>query len=82
MCEPGLSIADWFEHRVWADGAEVGPFTVTATRVAHPVEAYAIRVTENPPRAAAWSTPATPVPLRRWPSSPAAPTCCWSRRRS
>jgi len=47
VCEPGLSIADWFEHRVWATEQTVGPFTVAATRVAHPVEAYALRVTEN-----------------------------------
>lgn len=45
--EPGPSIADWFEHRAWETEQTVGPFTVTATRVAHPVEAYALRVTEN-----------------------------------
>ena len=47
VCEPGLSIADWFEHRVWAAEQTLGPFTVATTRVAHPVEAYALRITEN-----------------------------------
>ena len=47
VCEPGLSIAEWFQHRVWAAEQIVGPFTVTTTRVAHPVEAYALRISEN-----------------------------------
>lgn len=45
--EPGLSIADWFDHRVWQPEQVVGPFTVTTVRVAHPVEAYAIKVAQN-----------------------------------
>lgn len=45
--EPGLSIADWFDHRVWQTEQIIGPFTVTTVRVAHPVEAYAIKVVEN-----------------------------------
>lgn len=45
--EPGLSIADWFEHRVWQSEQIIGPFTVTTVRVAHPVEAYAMKVVEN-----------------------------------
>ena len=45
--EPGLSIADWFDHRVWQSEQVLGPFTVTTVRVAHPVAAYAIKVVEN-----------------------------------
>ncbi len=48
-CEPGPSIADWFEHRVWTAEQTIGPFTVTVAPVAHPVEAYALRVSENTP---------------------------------
>lgn len=47
--EPGLTIAEWFDHRDWQPEQTVGPFTVTARRVAHPVEAYAIGITENTP---------------------------------
>ena len=40
---PGLS--GCFDFREWAAGAyDIGPFTVTVARVAHPVEAYAMRV--------------------------------------
>ena len=45
--EPGLTIAEWFDHRVWQPEQTIGPFTVRTCRVAHPVEAYAIKVTEN-----------------------------------
>ncbi len=45
--EPGLSIAEWFDHRVWQAEQMIGPFTVHTRRVAHPVEAYAIRLSEN-----------------------------------
>jgi len=45
--EPGLSIAHWFDHRVWQPEQRLGPFTVRTCRVAHPVEAYAIQVTET-----------------------------------
>lgn len=47
--EPGPSIADWFDHRVWQRDQVVGPFTVSTVRVAHPVEAYAIRVRQDVP---------------------------------
>ena len=47
--EPGRSIADWFDHRVWQAEQVIGPFTVTTVRVAHPVEAYAIKVVERVP---------------------------------
>lgn len=47
--EPGLSIADWFDHRVWRPEQTIGPFTVSVVRVAHPVEAYALKVVENVP---------------------------------
>lgn len=49
VTEPGPSIADWFDHRVWQGEQAIGPFTVRTCRVAHPVEAYAIRVEENAP---------------------------------
>jgi len=47
--EPGLSIAAWFDHRVWQPVQTIGPFTVRSCRVAHPVEAYAVRVDEDRP---------------------------------
>ena len=45
--EPGLSIAEWFDYRIWQAGQTIGPFTVRTCRVAHPVEAYAVRVSED-----------------------------------
>ena len=45
--EPGLTIAQWFDHRVWQPEQTIGPFTVRTCRVAHPVEAYAIKVSER-----------------------------------
>lgn len=42
--EPGLTIAEWFDYRVWQPEQTIGPFSVRTCRVAHPVEAYAIRV--------------------------------------
>ena len=59
------------------------PFPSPTARVAHPVEAYAVRVTENS------AGRRQPGLLRRhrahparWSSSPAGPTCCCRRRRS
>ncbi len=45
--EPGLGIAEWFDHRRWQGEQAIGPFTVRTARVPHPVEAYAIKVTED-----------------------------------
>ncbi|HEU5485585.1 MAG TPA: MBL fold metallo-hydrolase [Microlunatus sp.] len=45
--EPGPSIADWFDHREWRPEQTIGPFRVRTSRVAHPVEAYALRVTDH-----------------------------------
>ncbi|SEQ02842.1 MBL fold metallo-hydrolase [Microlunatus flavus] len=44
--EGGVSIADWFGYRTWRPEQEVGPFRVATAPVDHPVEAYAVRVTE------------------------------------
>jgi ribonuclease BN (tRNA processing enzyme) len=42
--DPGMT--EEFDFRAWAPGAEVtiGPFTVEAVRVEHPVEAYGLRI--------------------------------------
>ena len=45
--EPGPGIGDQFEHRPWAPTQQVGPFRIETVRVAHPVEAYAVRVSED-----------------------------------
>ena len=47
--EPGPGIAGQFEHREWAPAQQVGPFRIETVRVAHPVEAYAVRVSEDVP---------------------------------
>lgn len=45
--EPARGIADFFTYRTWQPAQSIGPFDVTVARVAHPVEAYAIRLTER-----------------------------------
>lgn len=45
--EPVRGIADFFDYRTWRPSQQVGPFDVTVARVAHPVEAYGIRLTER-----------------------------------
>ena len=47
--EEGPSLAAQFRFRDWQETQQIGPFTVRAVRVDHPVEAYAIRITENVP---------------------------------
>ena len=44
--EGGVGIGEWFDFRTWAPEQRVGPFRVATARVDHPVEAYAVRVTE------------------------------------
>jgi ribonuclease BN (tRNA processing enzyme) len=51
--ESGESIAERFDWRLWQASQRIGPFIVRATRVEHPVEAYAIRVEEDVPGGAA-----------------------------
>ena len=46
---PGPGIAEHFDYREWQTEQVIGPFTVTTTRVRHPVTAYAIAVTEDGP---------------------------------
>ncbi len=45
--EPGDSIGTWFDFRTWRPEQKVGPFRLATAAVDHPVEAYAIRVTEQ-----------------------------------
>ena len=45
--ESGLSIAEHLDWRTWRPSQRIGPFTVQTVRVAHPVEAYGIRVEED-----------------------------------
>jgi ribonuclease BN (tRNA processing enzyme) len=45
--EPGDSIGEWFDFRTWQPEQTIGPFRVATAAVDHPVEAYAIRVTEE-----------------------------------
>jgi ribonuclease BN (tRNA processing enzyme) len=45
--EPGASIGAWFGFRTWQPEQQIGPFRVATTEVDHPVEAYALRVTET-----------------------------------
>jgi ribonuclease BN (tRNA processing enzyme) len=47
--EPGPGIADQFNFVDWQPAQRIGPFEVTTTRVDHPVEAYAIRITDTNP---------------------------------
>ena len=47
--EPGPGIGGQFDHRRWAPTQQVGPFRIETVRVAHPVEAYAVRVSEEVP---------------------------------
>lgn len=45
--ESGSSIRDAFDYHDWQPDQQIGPFTVRTVRVAHPVEAYAIRLDER-----------------------------------
>ncbi|MET0695420.1 MAG: MBL fold metallo-hydrolase [Propionibacteriaceae bacterium] len=47
--EPGPGIAAHFDWRDWQPDQQIGPFDVSTVPVAHPVEAYAIRITERVP---------------------------------
>jgi len=44
--EGGVPIGEWFDFRPWRPEQELGPFRVATALVDHPVEAYAVRVTE------------------------------------
>ncbi|HEY0240512.1 MAG TPA: MBL fold metallo-hydrolase [Friedmanniella sp.] len=44
--EPGGSIGEWFAFRDWRPEQRIGPFRVATAVVDHPVDAYAVRVTE------------------------------------
>lgn len=45
--EGGVPISGWFDFRAWRPEQELGPFRVATAPVDHPVEAYAVRVTET-----------------------------------
>jgi ribonuclease BN (tRNA processing enzyme) len=47
--EPEAGIGAHFEHRDWAPTQQVGPFRLDTVRVDHPVETYAVRITEEVP---------------------------------
>ena len=47
--EPGAGIASHFDFRAWQPRQQVGPFLVETAAVDHPVEAYAMRITEDVP---------------------------------
>ena len=47
--EPGPGIANHFDFRTWQPRQQVGPFLVETAVVDHPVEAYAMRITEDVP---------------------------------
>ena len=47
--EPGHGIANHFHFQTWQSRQQVGPFLVETAPVAHPVEAYAMRITEDGP---------------------------------
>ncbi|GAA2098967.1 MBL fold metallo-hydrolase [Microlunatus panaciterrae] len=47
--EAGPGIGGYFRYQVWLPEQRIGPFIVRTVRVAHPVEAYAIRVEEAVP---------------------------------
>ena len=47
--EAGPGIAAQFDYREWSPTQQIGPFEVSTVRVAHPVEAYAVRVEERTP---------------------------------
>ncbi len=47
--EPGPGIGRQFDFLTWQPTQQIGPFEVTTIRVDHPVEAYAIRITETNP---------------------------------
>ena len=66
---------DWVENQP----VRMGPFTVTPTRVAHPVETYAMRIEQGGKSS---STPATRGRQRRWSRWRRAQTCSCARRRS
>jgi ribonuclease BN (tRNA processing enzyme) len=45
--EPGPGIGNHFDHRAWQPRQQVGPFLIETALVDHPVEAYAMRITED-----------------------------------
>ena len=47
--EGGVGIGDHFTYRTWEPEQQIGPFLVTTAEVAHPVPAYAVRVSEAGP---------------------------------
>ena len=47
VAESGVSFADHFDWHAWQPSQRIGPFIVRTVRVAHPVEAYGIRVEED-----------------------------------
>jgi ribonuclease BN (tRNA processing enzyme) len=49
VVESSDSMAEHFDWRIWQPSQRIGPFTVRTVRVAHPVEAYGIRVDEDGP---------------------------------
>jgi ribonuclease BN (tRNA processing enzyme) len=51
--ERGPAFIAHFDWRTWKPDQRIGPFTLRTVRVAHPVEAYAIRIEEDIPNGSA-----------------------------
>ena len=49
VSESGVSFAEHFDWHTWQPSQRIGPFMVRTVRVAHPVDAYGIRVEEDVP---------------------------------
>ena len=76
--DPGMS--EEFDFRTCAGAVEIGPFTVSAVPVVHPVEAFGLRVSAGGATLAYTGDTGPCDALDR--ARRAAPTCCWPRRRS
>ena len=49
VSESGVSFAEHFDWHTWQPSQRIGPFIIRAVRVAHPVDAYGIRLEEDVP---------------------------------
>ena len=83
VSESGASLAEQFDWHTWQPSQQIGPFLVRAVRVAHPVEAYGIRVEEDSARRRRHGVLRRHRAIRgSGPASPTVSTCCWWSRLS